>query len=67
VKLFFGLIELQKLTILAFLMDLNWYFDQFWHLFCAKIYKNINSEPTKLTKIFSFELLETPKLISRKI
>ena len=55
------------MSFLAILEALNFDFGKFLHFVKVKIYQNQKSRASKIAKMADFELLDYPKLISRKI
>ena len=67
VKSFFDDFRVSKTAILTILEALNVDFGKFLHFLKAKIYQNKKSRASKTVKMVDFELLDSPKMISRKI
>ena len=56
-----------KSAILTHLESLNFYFCEFLHFLKAEIQPNPNFRAPEMAKMAFLELLDSPKLISRKI
>ena len=67
VKSFFDDFRVSKTAILTILEALNVDFGKFLNFLKPEIHQNLKSRASKTGKIADFELVDSPKLISRKI
>ena len=67
VKSFFDDFKVSKTAILTILEALNVDFGKFLHFLKTEIYQNQKSRASKTAKMTDLELLDSQKLISRKI
>ena len=67
VKSFFDDFKVSKTAILTILEALNVDFGKFLNFLKAEIYQTQESKASKTGKMVDFEIVDSPKLISRKI